>query len=129
MLVCGSRNWNGRLEIWEELSSRDIELVIHGAARGADTLAGKVAFELGIPVQEWPAEWDRHRPSDPSRKNPAGAIRNRKMFKESQPDLVIAFGEGRGTNDMVSIAEEAGVPVVRRGHEKAPALAGALSWV
>lgn len=105
VLVCGSREWQDRLSIWEELASRNVDTVIHGAARGADTLAGDVARELGLPVQEFPADWDRFGKG-------AGYVRNSQMVKE-QPDLVLAFGEGKGTEHTVKLAEKAGIPVVR----------------
>jgi hypothetical protein len=122
VLVCGSRDWTDRLAIWDELFKRRVttEIVIHGAARGADTLAGRVAHELGLPVHEYPADWDRYKPDpeyDPEtgqrRGNPAGHIRNAQMLRDGQPDLVLAFGEGRGTDGMVKLAEKAGVPVIR----------------
>ncbi len=43
----------------------------------------------------------------------AGPIRNARMLAEYHPDLVIAFPGGRGTLDMVSKAERAGVAVIR----------------
>lgn len=122
VLICGSREWTDRLAIWDELFKRrnDVELVIHGAARGADTLAGDVARELGLAVREYPADWERYKPVpefDPEtnkrRGNPAGPIRNAQMLRDGAPDLVLAFGEGRGTDGMVALAEKAGVPVVR----------------
>ncbi len=122
VLVCGSRDWTNRLAIWDELFKRRVttEIVIHGAARGADTLAGRVAHELGLPVHEYPADWERYKPDpeyDPEtgkkRGNPAGHIRNAQMLRDGQPDLVLAFGQGRGTDGMVKLAEKAGVPVVR----------------
>ncbi len=38
-------------------------------------------------------------------------IRNQQMLDEAKPDMVLAFPGGRGTDDMVSRAEKAGVPV------------------
>lgn len=51
----------------------------------------------------------------------AGPMRNRQMLKEGRPEMVLAFvdkplGESRGTESMVDMALDAGVPVyvVRR---------------
>lgn len=85
-------------------------LIIHGAARGADTLAERWAQCNGVPTLKFPADWTTHRKS-------AGPIRNRHMLKESNPDLVIAFPGGPGTADMVSIARRANVPVVTNTQE------------
>lgn len=109
VLVCGDRNWDDVELIYdrlEELPPRSI--VIHGAARGADILAGGVAFRLQFGVESYPADWERYGRS-------AGPIRNAQMLREGQPDLVIAFHadleHSKGTKHMVGIARKAGVPV------------------
>ena len=106
VLVCGSREWTDKRAIFDALFSLvgKAELVIHGAARGADTLAGEVARELAIPVREYPADWDHYGKG-------AGYIRNSKMLKEGQPDLVLAFTDELtgGTGQMVKLARKAGV--------------------
>lgn len=92
-------------------SMRSIDLVIHGGARGADSVAGKVAEELGIPTRVYPAQWGRYGKS-------AGMRRNRQMLDEGRPGLVVAFYDGRrtrGTSNMIRIAKEAGVPTVEIG--------------
>lgn len=92
-------------------------ILIHGAAPGADACADKAGEQLGIKRLPFPAEWDRYKPTQPGRKNPAGPIRNRQMLHEGQPDVVWAFHEdpclGSGTKDMVEIAQAAGVPCYR----------------
>lgn len=108
VLICGSREWRDRLAIFEALFPLvgKATLVIHGAARGADTIGGEVARELGIPVHEFPADWDRYGKG-------AGYIRNSRMLKEGQPDLVLAFTEELvgGTGQMVKLARKADVEV------------------
>lgn len=81
-----------------------IAQIIHGAAKGADSLANDWAFQKGVEVRLFPAEWDRY-----GRR--AGPVRNAQMLREGQPDLVVAFPESRGTRHMVQIAREAGVGV------------------
>ena len=87
---------------------RDDVTVIHGAARGADSIAGEVARQLHCEVLAFPADWDTHGKA-------AGMIRNRRMLDEGKPELVVAFtddlSESRGTKDMVTRAKAAGVPV------------------
>jgi len=51
------------------------------------------------------AEWEKHGKR-------AGPIRNRQML-ELKPDGVVAFPGDRGTRDMITAAQEAGVPVYR----------------
>lgn len=108
VLVCGSRNWNDPVKIKDRLSKLPPDtLIISGAARGADTMAFLVARSLGLKVQEFKADWDKHGLM-------AGPIRNRKMLDE-KPDLVIAFhedlAESLGTKDTVNEAGRRGIPV------------------
>lgn len=65
--------------------------IIHGGASGADLMAGVVGKVLGIPVETFPAEWDKFGKS-------AGPIRNQHMAKLA--DMCIALPGGKGTEDM-----------------------------
>ena len=78
-------------------------MLVHGAARGADTLARKWAERNGIPHEPHPAKWDELGRA-------AGVIRNQEML-DTGIDLVVAFPGGRGTAHMVGIARAAGVPI------------------
>lgn len=83
--------------------------VIHGDARGADRLAGLWAKKRGIQEVKCPANWDAYVPS-----YIAGPIRNRKMLALlTQPDYIIAFPGGSGTDDMMEAALRAGFTVVQ----------------
>ena len=114
ILVCGSREWEDYTVVYIELLREviaqgwaDVPIrVIHGACRGADRLAAIAAHGLGYEVTPFPADWSRGRR--------AGPERNARMLDEN-PDLVIAFGHGRGTDGMVRMAERRGVPVRRFG--------------
>jgi len=112
VLVCGSREWQDYPAIYDALSEVKPEddayaTVIHGAARGADTLAGEAAGFLCWPVEAYPADWDKHGKA-------AGPIRNKQML-DTGIDLVLAFTVAwpptPGTAHMIKIAAEAGVPV------------------
>lgn len=83
---------------------RGIAIVIHGKARGADTLADEWATANNIPRMPMAADWARHGRS-------AGPIRNGEMLFHGRPDGVVAFSGGVGTADMVRQARIAGVPV------------------
>lgn len=82
-----------------------IDLLIHGAAKGADTYAGIWARNESIPVDAYPADWEAHGSF-------AGPVRNALMLHEGNPDLVIAFPGGSGTRDMIRKARKAGVEVI-----------------
>lgn len=110
VLVCGSRNWTDYqmiLRVLRAMSDR-VALVINGAAPGADQLATKAAKRLGLPVSEFPADWERHGKA-------AGPIRNQDMIDQACPTIVLAFHEdpglGKGTRDMVDRALKARIPV------------------
>jgi len=106
ILITGSRTyWNWK-KIYEELKDYPKDTtIIHGAARGADTLAGEVASQLGFKVIEVPAQWNKYGKS-------AGPIRNNKML-DMNPDLVIAFPlpGSKGTKHCMEEAEKRGIPL------------------
>ena len=105
LLVCGGRDYQDFAAVYREIERLKPDVVIHGAARGADSLAGIAAQRMGITVWPFPADWKMHGKS-------AGPIRNRKMLKEGMPDKVLAFPGGRGTADMIAQAKAAGVEVI-----------------
>jgi hypothetical protein len=82
--------------------------IISGGARGADTLARDYAKSAAIEFTEFPVtsyDWGKYGKA-------AGALRNIKMLREGEPDLVVAFPGGRGTAHMVSISKAANVKVI-----------------
>lgn len=91
-----------------EHRARPFEVLIHGAARGADQLAGEWAKSRGVSLDVYPADWDKHGRS-------AGPIRNGRMLVDGKPDMVIAFPGGKGTADMVRQARRAGIATVLIG--------------
>lgn len=107
-LICGDRNWNNYWPIYYVLSKLDKDtIIIHGAARGADSIAGAIATSLGFEVVSVPADWKKYGKA-------AGPIRNRVML-DMNPDLVIAFHNdienSKGTKDCVKEAEKRGIEV------------------
>ena len=78
--------------------------IVSGCCAGTDTLGERYAAEHGYAVERHPADWGRHGRA-------AGPIRNREMVECS--DYVIAFWDGvsRGTQSLITAAEELGKPV------------------
>lgn len=107
ILVCGGRDYNDYIMLDKVLTllSDEIEIteIIHGAATGADSMAGYWARLHNITETPVPADWTGLHCA-------AGRIRNKKML-DMNPDAVIAFPGGNGTKNMVSISKKAGVPV------------------
>ncbi len=109
VLVCGGRDYDDWHKVDRVLSSihrrERINLIIHGAQRGADTLASEWAQKHGIRERAFPvtqADWDRYGRA-------AGPMRNAKMLAEARPNLCISFPGGSGTADMTARAKLAGV--------------------
>ncbi len=108
VIFCGSRDWIDRDLIATVLSEYremygDSLVVVHGAARGADTLADEEARKLGIRVEAHPADWNRYGKS-------AGHVRNEKMAALGAVHTE-AFWDGtsRGTWNMVKTSERHGI--------------------
>lgn len=111
VLVCGGRAYSNydvvRYNIGLLVQAHGGNLIIcEGGANGADTLARKVADEIGVNCITYWANWRKYGKS-------AGPIRNRLMFEHFQPHLVMAFPGGRGTANMCSIAETANTKVFK----------------
>jgi len=104
VLVCGSRHWLESQPIYDRLKELKPDLVIHGDARGADRIAARVAEELGIRTQAFPADW--------SLGKRAGPKRNLEMLDQN-PDLVLAFqlDNSRGTQHTIDNAKKREIPV------------------
>lgn len=138
VIVCGGRDFADRDAMWNALDefhrSRDIRLLIHGAARGADILSGQWAIDRNglnegvlppVVVRSFPAEWN-----GPDGKR-AGFVRNQKMLDflvghaarviggyPGQMDVaVIGFPGGNGTKDMLARAAMKGVEIWTPGWE------------
>jgi len=111
VIVCGGRDYRNQKRVFDVLDALRKRYicritVVHGAAKGADFLAGSWARLTHLVEEEpHPADWSKHGKA-------AGILRNREML-DAGAELVIAFPGGRGTANMVSIAEKAGVPVRR----------------
>jgi hypothetical protein len=109
VIICGSRHWADYAYIEQVMRERlgPGDVVIHGAARGADTMAGIVGEEMGLEVLPFPANWKKYGKA-------AGPVRNREMLEEGKPDEVWAFtadlAKSRGTKNMVETAKWKGVP-------------------
>jgi hypothetical protein len=111
VLVCGGRDYADHHAVKRALDVLllvDDVVIIHGAARGADTLAADWGRLRAAEVLSFPAAWRRH---DGSIDRGAGHKRNAQMLVEGRPDLIVAFPGGRGTADMVARGRAAGVPV------------------
>ena len=102
ILICGDRNYKDWLRIQDYLNTISrTTIIIHGGARGADSLAGNLATSLKMKVIKFPAKWDKSGKA-------AGVLRNQQMLDDGHPDLVVYFHKdlenSKGTKDMVTRA-------------------------
>ena len=123
ILITGSRYWNDESAfqaIRNELSQwPDADILVHGAARGIDTIADVVGKEMGFKVISCPAHWRHTNKCPPDCQKiigkAAGAIRNRYMLDTYKPWIVLAFHpnieKSKGTKDMVKYATSKKIPV------------------
>lgn len=114
VLVCGGRafddEWLLNRTLDELHAVEPFEVVIHGTATGADSLADAWAKRNKIDVLRYPADWKRYG-------NSAGPIRNQQMIDEGHPDIAIAFKGGRGTRDMIEKCRQARLPLMVFGED------------
>lgn len=110
ILVYGGRDYSDRDRMWSDLDrllfGRRITRLVHGAARGADSLAGEWAEERGVPVDVYPADWETYGKG-------AGFIRNQ-LMADSRLDGAVCYPGGNGTADMTRRLQAKGVRIWNR---------------
>lgn len=115
ILICGGRTYTLSASDRHTLTTLHAQwhfsLLLSGAAPGADAGGEAWAAALGIPVQRFPPDWATYGRA-------AGLRRNQELVARcaaDTPGLVVAFPGGRGTHHCVTLAEYAGLAVLRCG--------------
>lgn len=107
-LVTGSRSWTDLHTIRESLQLVHLRYggltLMHGGARGADSMAARIWASLEHPIEEYPADWETHGKR-------AGYVRNHAMVNMA-PVFCLAFlhGDSRGTKMTIDLCHKAHVP-------------------
>lgn len=106
LLVCGGRQFTDYYRFEQAMSQLPFtpRFVIHGGAKGADTLADQWGKSHGIQPVRLDAMWDAHGKG-------AGPKRNQAMLDIMQPNYCVAFPGGSGTADMIRRCKSAGITV------------------
>lgn len=109
IIVCGGRDFTDRAAVFAALDRlhgrREVTLLIHGAARGADLLAEAWAKEREVNYLGVPAKRAKSGKS-------AGPVRNAVMANlKPQADMLVAFPGGSGAANMIESAETMGIKV------------------
>jgi YspA, cpYpsA-related SLOG family len=109
VMVTGGRHYADEEQlnaILDEVHSNTvIDLVMHGNASGADTLAKHWCRAHNVEHKPYPADWGKFGRA-------AGPMRNQFMV-DDQPDVVIAFPGGKGTGDAVKRARKKSIIVIQ----------------
>ena len=112
LLVTGGRDYSDALKVdlilgkYLKLAGPAVTdlLVIHGGARGLDTLAAEWCDRKGVPCIAMKAPWTAYNKA-------AGPIRNSWMIKYTNPTHCHVFPGGSGTEGTHKKAVEAGLVV------------------
>lgn len=108
-IIAGSRTITGTegftaVEAAIKASKFAITEVVSGTANGVDRLGEMWARQVGVPIKEFPADWQEHGKS-------AGFIRNAEMADYADALIAVWDGVSKGTNHMINIAERKGLKV------------------
>jgi predicted Rossmann-fold nucleotide-binding protein len=104
LIIAGGRDYAMTFQDHAALSAINANLgvteVVSGAASGADKGGEQWATAVGIPVKQFPADWNAHGRA-------AGPIRNGQMAEYA--DALAVFPGGRGTENMIKQAKAKGL--------------------
>ncbi len=105
-IIAGSRggiHYQNLLDALKEISWTPT-VVVSGTARGVDLMGERWAKENNLPIERYPADWDKHG-------KPAGYIRNAEMADKAEDLLALWDGQSRGTMHMINLAKKKGLVV------------------
>lgn len=106
--IVGSRGFTDYEFMKQEFLKRyvpeNVECIFSGGAKGADSLARKLANDLGIEIVEILPDWDKYGKS-------AGFIRNKVIVGSSDELLAFWDGVSKGTQHSINLANQRGIPV------------------
>ena len=111
VIIAGGRDFTNRnqaaTEIYNLVEAHNLPdtfTVISGGARGADKVGEYLAELWDLPLEIYPANWDKHSKS-------AGYIRNKQMGDIA--DVLVAFwdGKSKGTMHMINTMKQQHKPV------------------
>lgn len=105
IIIAGGRDFNDYQAVEKEAEKYDIDIVVCGMAKGADTLGRAYAEKFKIGLKKFPADWIKFGKR-------AGILRNCHMGNYA--DGLIAFwdGKSKGTEHMISYMRKLEKPVV-----------------
>lgn len=112
VVIAGSRDLSDYRLVEEavRLSGFTITTVLSGTARGVDQMGERWAMERGVPVERFPADWQRYGRSAGYRRN-AQLVEAAARAPEGGAVIAVWNSVSRGTKHTIDIARQRGVPV------------------
>jgi YspA, cpYpsA-related SLOG family len=100
VIVAGSRTITDMIAVEEamELSGFEVTSVVSGTASGVDKLGERWAKNHGVPISQYPANWNLYGKS-------AGYKRNVEMALNADSLVAVWDGVSKGTRHMIDIAK------------------------
>lgn len=98
-IIAGSREGANINHIYDAVEKSGITptVVISGTARGVDRLGEEWAKDNSVPIERYPADWDKYGKK-------AGYLRNSQMAEIAEALIAIWDGISPGTENMISLA-------------------------
>ena len=94
VIIAGSRDLHGPVDLAVTNSAFNVTEVVSGAARGIDKAGEQWAVGSGIPVKQFPADWNKLGKQ-------AGIVRNIEMANYADALIAIWDGKSKGTLHMI----------------------------
>lgn len=117
LAIVGSRNWptDFLIDVLVSHLPKDTLIVSgcieDGKPGGVDTWAKQAAARYGLAYKGFPADWDKYRPKDPTKKNPAGMIRNAELVAFADEVVAFHYGDSPGTKNTIDRTRQANKPL------------------
>lgn len=118
LMICGSRSIQNSSWVFNHIKdciktfNTSTITIIEGEARGVDTIAKLFAKRHNIPIESYPADWDKYGKA-------AGYIRNEIMVKACDFCLILWDGKSHGTKHDIDLCKKYNKPyllVVQNGN-------------
>lgn len=107
VIICGSRDGITLDDVSRAMRSSgiaagDVSVVLSGCAQGADKHGERWAHNRDIPVEKYPADWEKYGRG-------AGPMRNIWMSKNADACVAVWDGQSKGTRHMMGQARARGL--------------------
>ena len=112
-VVCGGREYTDKKFMFNILDDFLLDTIIHGDARGADSLCSEYCKNHNIKEVSVSTKWKEYKSGNHwIKQKTAGLEANTKML-DIKPDIVIAFPGGRGTRETLRKAKSRSIRVIQ----------------